>query len=406
VTVPASFKAALAARVALAIALACVASDASAADMPALALDALGPHAGWMLLAGIGVLAVVLAAFTVRRPARERRSLMEATTQLRDVPDDLRANDGYSGERALNAGNDAAHGTPEPRVEPSSDDPKAAPSTALAPQSSPSASSSDGTPILLAIHHVDLSIDVLRRHLEQETRPMPAVWLMLLDLARTHGREQTFRDLAHAFHRRFNAREPAWDGYPPNRDEPGLEAYPRLVKEITRAWGTHECRRLLDRLLYDTRGGDRKGFTLNAYNDLVALRRAADAVLDTIEQDLAEEANIRSAFASAQAEIAPDDLDATARSPLVRELESELESDLRSEPQRKSALEREHPALARMLAREWGNAALSVRLCEMLARGGDGAHRLSKEAGDELETLRTMAEKLASVNGIEVPKAE
>ena len=33
---------------------------------------------------------------------------------------------------------------------------------------------------------------------------MPAVWLMLLDLCRTHGREQAFRELAIEFHRRFN----------------------------------------------------------------------------------------------------------------------------------------------------------------------------------------------------------
>ena len=367
------------------------------------ALHALGSHAGWMLLAAIGLLAVVLAAFTVRWPARERRSLMEATTQLRDVPEALLV----AGERPRDTAprDDPASATSETTaVEPRADTAAAppAPSAHL-----PVATNSDGSPILLALHHVDLSIDVLRRHLAQETRPMPAVWLMLLDLARTHGREQTFRDLAHEFHRRFNAREPAWEGYPPDRDEPGLEAYPRLVKEITLAWGTHECRRVLDRLLYDTRGGDRKGFTLNAYNDLVALRRAADAVIDTIEQDLAEEAKVRSAFASAHAQIAPEDeADATARSPLVRELESELESDLRTEPQRKSALEREHPALARMLAREWGNAALSARLCEMLARGGDGAHQLSKEASDDLDTLRAMAERLASVNGIEVPEAE
>ena len=103
-------------------------------------------------------------------------------------------------------------------------------------------------------------------------------------------------------------RDAAWDGFPPGRDDPGLEAYPRLIKEITLSWGTHEGRRLLERLLYDNRGSQRKGFTLNAYNDLIALRRAADAVLETIEQDLAEEAQVRSAFANASA-----DADATAQ---------------------------------------------------------------------------------------------
>ena len=171
--------------------------------------------------------------------------------------------------------------------------------------------------LFLALHHVDLSIEVLRRHLAAERRPMPAVWVMLLDLCRTHGRESTFREIALEFHKRFNVAAPAWDTYPPDRSEPGLEAYPRIVKELTLTWGTHECRRLLDRLLYDNRQGGRRGFTLNAYNDLVALRRAADAVIHRIDEDLVEESKVRSAYASAAAE---DDIsadDGPARAPLA-----------------------------------------------------------------------------------------
>ena len=235
---------------------------------------------------------------------------------------------------------------------------------------------------------------------------MPAVWLMLLDLCRTHGREQTFAEIALEFHRRFNVCMAAWDRFPPSRDDPGLEAYPRLVKLITQSWGTHEGRRLLDRLLYDNRNGNRRGFTLNAYNDLIALRRAADAVLTSIEADLAEEAKVRSAFAVANGEV--DDLPkppAAADSPLVRELESNLEDDLRAGVAPQSALEREQPALVGMLAREWGNAALAARLCEMLARGGDGTHPLSKEAAEELELLRHMAERLCEANGVTLASA-
>ena len=68
-----------------------------------------------------------------------------------------------------------------------------------------------------------------------------------------------------------------------------------------------------------------------------------------------------------------------------------------------SAIEREQPALARMLAREWGNASMSARLCEMLARGGDGTHPLSPEAAEEIALLRKLAERLHEANGIAVP---
>ncbi len=272
----------------------------------------------------------------------------------------------------------------------------AAPQPAPAPRAAVDEDEGSGvSQLFLALHHVDLSIEVLRGHLAAEPRPMPAVWVMLLDLCRTHGRESTFREIALEFHKRFNVAAPAWDTYPPDRSEPGLEAYPRIVKELTLTWGTHECRRLLDRLLYDNRQGGRRGFTLNAYNDLVALRRAADAVIHRIDEDLVEESKVRSAYASAAAE---DDISATperpvARSPLVHDLESECDADLRMGGGSQSALESEHPALAAALARDWSNAALIGRLSEMLARVDEASPPLSKEAAGDVELLRAMAER-------------
>jgi hypothetical protein len=405
-------------------------------------LEPLPSHAAWTLLAGLGLVAVAIAALSVRRPRqghddddramptrdRDVRVASHATHEdsnavpaaqppqaiatdagSRDAPAATVERPGHEAEgKAVDANPTSPSSdattivtAPPTRRPPPSD---AAP---VAPRAVKVSPPENGSQLFLALHHVDLSIEVLRNHLEREPRPMPAVWLMLLDLCRTHGREQAFCEIAVAFHERFNVRTPAWEGFPPGREEPGLEAYPRLVKEITLTWGTHECARLLDRLLYDTRNGDRKGFTLNAYNDLIALRRAADAILATIEQDLTEEARVRSAFDSATAavESEPDALAHTDRSPLVQDLESQLEGDLRGHGGLRSAIEREHPALAGMLAREWGNAALSARLCEMLARGGDGMHPLSREAAEELALLRTMAERLSASTGVPIPGA-
>jgi hypothetical protein len=264
----------------------------------------------------------------------------------------------------------------------------------------------------LALHHVDLAIGVLREHVDREPRAMPVAWLMLLDLYRTHGREQAFRELAARFHERFNAQTPEWGDYPPDVSEPGLEAFPRLIKEISLCWGTHECRRLLDRLLHDNRNGRRRGFTLNAYNDLLALRRLSDELLTTIEADFAEEAKLRSAFANATANLEPGEqfLGAESRggnaefgtSPderpaLATELVSQLEDDLRSGGDTRSALEIEHPALAGMLAREWGNSALAARLCTILVQGAESSTQpLSPQAAADLETLGLVAAELAN----------
>ena len=331
---------------------------------------------GWGLVVTLGLLAVAAGAFTMGRPNRP-------------APLDRAANDSTLGTTIVASAPEEARVVPESESLGESAPRTQEPDSTAAKLPQPHA--------YLALHHVDLSIDVLHRHIDGEERPMPAVWVMLLDLCRTHGREQKFRDLALEFHRRFNVRTPRWERYPPDRGEPGLEAYPRLVKAITAAWGTHECRRLLDRLLYDNRGGARRGFTLNAYNDLIALRRAAHSVLETIESDLALEARQR-ALTTPSTVATPGDVSANdeiaSPSPLIQELRDQLERDLEPAVAATSALEREHPAFLGVLAREWGNAALAGRLCEMLARGGDGAPPLSAEVAEELELLRGMAERL------------
>lgn len=376
------------------------------APVHAAVLEGSPSPATWGVLAALGLVAVAVGAATVRRRDTRRGAANDeaceaaplvhgedpaaaqppAPTGAAQPPDEMPAPEARRARRAA------------PAVVPAPAEATPAAPHAAAPGDGAHAYASQ---LFLALQHVDLSIDVLRRHLAGETRPMPAVWVMLLDLCRTHGRTLAFREIAAEFHARFNVCTPAWDSYPPDRSEPGLEAYPRIVQELTQSWGTHECRRLLDRLLYDNRQGGRRGFTMNAYNDLIALRRAADAVLETIEQDYAEESKVRGAYAAAEA---PQDDDpaqealAAQRSPLVRDLEHQLDSDIAADGEARSALEREHPALADALAREWRNAALAGRLCEMLARGEGGAPKLSGDARDDVELLRGMARRLADAH--------
>jgi hypothetical protein len=381
---------------------------------------------GWGLVVTLGLLAVAAGALAMGRPNRPKpldraaNDSMLGTTIAEPAPAEARAapepESGPEAETRTQGPAATSPTCPEPHAQPDADTPRsatAAATSALTPDQTPSATGAReqgprgdaSSRAFLALHHVDLSIEALRRQLDRDARPMPAVWVMLLDLCRTHGREQRFRELALEFHHRFNVRAPGWDRYPPDRGEPGLEAYPRLVKAITASWGTHECRRLLDRLLYDNRGGVRRGFTLNAYNDLIALRRVAYSVLETIESDLALEARQR-ALTTPSAVATPGEVSANdeiaSPSPLIQDLHDQLERDLAPAAAGASALEREHPAFTGVLVREWGNAALAGRLCEMLARGGDGARSLSAEAAEELELLRCMAERLGKTTGIAI----
>lgn len=306
-------------------------------------------HIGWTLLAGAGLAAVAITARNVRRsqntalPEEPLGTYVAETEALIDAP----ANEAIADERAAAAvepqatevSMQSAHVEPAVIVDDGAD----ATEVSTAELRSDRASPDDRSTLFLELAHVDLSIDVLRRHLEHEARPMPAVWLMLLDLCRTHGRERTFHELASEFHRRFNARAPEWDGFPPGRGDAGLEAYPRIIEAITQAWGTPTCRELLDQLLYDRRGGDRRGFTINAYQDLVALSRATDAVLDGIDRQRV----------------------------LDRTTDSSVD--------------------------EWGSASLSGRIHEMFAREHQAtALPSTTEAFDKIEQLRRRAEGLLS----------
>lgn len=388
-----------------------VAADERRSPLPEL--SAPFGSVGWGLVVALGLVAVAAGALTMRRqrppgpPERAANdSTLGATVGGTTVGTHAAAPDeGHGGAPAARTAptpvpssvNLRSQAEVGPGVSRLAVAPASSVSTTDRAASAPPVEQADsdvaaGRHAFLAIHHVDLSIDVLRRHVDGEARPMPAVWVMLLDLCRTHGRERKFCELALEFHQRFNVRAPHWERYPPGRSEPGLEAYPRLVKAITATWGTYECRRLLERLLYDNRGGARRGFTVNAYNDLIALRRAADSVLETIEADLALEAG--SAVAPRGEASANDEV--ASRPPLIGELEDQLDGDLAPANVARSALEREHPAFTAVLAREWGNAALVGRLCEMLARGGEGAQPLSAEVEEELELLRRMAERLGT----------
>ena len=187
--------------------------------------------------------------------------------------------------------------------------------------------------VYLALNHIDRAMGVLSAHIREQPNSVPAAWLMLLDLYRTHGREEEFRQLAPEFHRHFNAQTPQWDRYP--RNEPGdqgLEAFPRLIKQLGRLWGTQDARRFLESLLYDNRNGRRMGFSPAAYNDILTLRQLSEVVLADIDADLIEEQRVRVAFAAAakEASITPIRVaqEVSAIVPRKVDLEFALDEDL------------------------------------------------------------------------------
>jgi hypothetical protein len=157
--------------------------------------------------------------------------------------------------------------------------------------------------VYIALGHPDRAMNVLREHIRQVPRTIPAAWLMLLDLYHAHGRRQEFRQLAQEFHQRCNVETPTWESYMTREHDPaGLSRYPHVTKRIVGLWRLPECRDYLERLLLDNREGQRGGFSLAAYVDILMLLQILDAPVVDIDTDLAEEGKLRAAWNAAARE--------------------------------------------------------------------------------------------------------
>lgn len=127
------------------------------------------------------------------------------------------------------------------------------------------------------------AMSLLARHIRETEKPGPGVWLMLLGLYQSTGREAQYNALTEGFRTLFNADVPPWatSADVAARD---LESYPQVMMRLRDTWPRRECRTFLEGLLTDDRGGSRQGFTLAAYRELLFLVE----ILEGLEQQVKE----------------------------------------------------------------------------------------------------------------------
>ena len=132
------------------------------------------------------------------------------------------------------------------------------------------------------------AMNLLSRHIRETEEPGPQVWLMLLDLYRTTGREAQYNALGDGFRALFNAQVPPWSAS--SVGDRTIEEYPQVMLKVQGLWPTAECRLYLEALLNDDRGGSRQGFSLTAYRDLLFLVDSLETrrVLEGEESDRAD----------------------------------------------------------------------------------------------------------------------
>ncbi len=120
------------------------------------------------------------------------------------------------------------------------------------------------------------AMTLLSQHIRETEKPGPAVWLMLLGLYQSTGREAQYNALGAGFKVLFNAEVPPWATSPDllARD---LESYASVIAKLQATWGGPDARSTLESLLNDDRGGSRQGFSLTVYRELIFLGEILDA---------------------------------------------------------------------------------------------------------------------------------
>jgi hypothetical protein len=133
----------------------------------------------------------------------------------------------------------------------------------------------------LFIDRPEGAIDILRDRIEvfPEYRDQPKLWVLLLQIYRQFGLKEEFSDLSEHFRAYFNIDPPAWgDADATSAEASSLENnFPHIMNHIVSHWrdrseNAEELVVWIEKLLYDDRGGERKGFALEVAEELIALR--------------------------------------------------------------------------------------------------------------------------------------
>ena len=279
--------------------------------------------------------------------------------------------------------------------------------------------------VFVTLGRPEQAMDVLRDHIDHESKPSPMAWLMLLDLYRQTGQRVEFLEVAKRFHTEFNAETPAWDQTSPLHDA-GLAAFPHLIQKIREEWPRHEARTFIEELLYDNRGGSRIGFSLPAFRDLLLLHNIVDEYIAALDvparidpqtgvvlapappappPHLADVWATAAATAPDQAaagNAAPDQAtphSATADPTAPDHAEQpalQLDPDLLSTTERSSALEESYPVIVEAIVSRWGKPGAADYLGNLIRSTNDSrGPGMSNETMSELIMLHDVALELA-----------
>lgn len=119
---------------------------------------------------------------------------------------------------------------------------------------------------------MDLAIGVLRHYIESTGDAPAHIWMSLLDILHAQGLRLEFEKLALEITNHFNVAPPTWEmANERSRGITGLEHLPHLLERIVARWNEPDCADYLRSLLLDDRNGERGGFQMEVFRELLFL---------------------------------------------------------------------------------------------------------------------------------------
>lgn len=157
-------------------------------------------------------------------------------------------------------------------------------------------------------------IAILKPLIKRSKVNSPVGWLYVFEAYKALEQEVKYEALRKQFHKRFNAYIPAWNEELPPDQSRSLDQFDVVIEKITARWNEPDIIEFLEAMLFDDREGNRVGFDLPAYRDiiflisLIRIRRAQDEYDNSAYDEFAVEAleRVQTRMMEKQDEVADD----------------------------------------------------------------------------------------------------
>ncbi|HEY9099828.1 MAG TPA: hypothetical protein VIN38_13250 [Thiobacillus sp.] len=133
----------------------------------------------------------------------------------------------------------------------------------------------DQAEVYMAHGHGELAVHLLQEHLRDAPDESPVPWLLLLDLLHREGDIPAYTIASQECRRYFNINLGEHPVSQETDTGQGLEAYPHILEQLLKVWGSPDVDQFFKELIFDDRGGTRIGFDPSAYREILLLRAVA-----------------------------------------------------------------------------------------------------------------------------------